>query len=98
MRTDKASRKKGDEGRPRLGSGGPVDVTVLTVRELADLLGVPSGTVREHVKAGAPCTAGRPRRLSLIEYAAWLNREARSPNRGVSRFGASVRTRGEAAR
>jgi len=65
-------------------SGGPVDVTALTVRELADLLGVASGTVREHVKAGAPCTAGRPRRLSLIEYAAWLNRE--------------VRTRGEAAR
>ena len=63
---------------------GPVDVTALTVRELADLLGVPAGTVRDHVKAGAPCTAGRPRRLSLIEYAAWLNRE--------------VHKRGEAAR
>ena len=65
-------------------SSGPVDVTALTVRELAELLGVPAGTVREHVKAGAPCATGRPRRLSLIEYAAWLNRE--------------VRTRGEAAR
>ena len=58
-------------------TSGPVDVTALTVRELADLLGVPAPTVREHVKAGAPCTAGRPRRLSLIEYAAWLNREVR---------------------
>ena len=61
-----------------------MDVTALTVRELADLLGVPAATVREHVKAGAPCSAGRPRRLSLIEYAAWLNKE--------------VSKRGEAAR
>ncbi len=97
-RTDKASGKKRGRG-PAAGKGkralarpaqrardggGPVDVTALSVRELAEFLGVSSRTVREHVKAGAPCTAGRPRRVSLIEYAAWLNRE--------------VRTRGEAAR
>jgi len=56
------------------GSGGPVDVTAMTVWGLAELLGVPSATVRQHVKGGAPCAGERPRRLSLIEYAAWANR------------------------
>ncbi len=54
---------------------GPVDITALTIPQLGELLGVPARTLRIHVKAGAPCTAGRPRRVSLIEYAAWLNRE-----------------------
>ena len=74
----------GPATRRSAAASGPVDVTALTVRELADLLGVPVGTVREHVKAGAPCTGGRARRVSLIEYVAWVNRE--------------VRTHGEAAR
>ena len=90
----RGKRPRARPGRPARDGGpvtarspvtnGPVDATALTVRELAELLGVPAGTVREHVKAGAPCTAGRPRRVSLIEYAAWLNKE--------------VSTRGEAAR
>ena len=93
-RRDKAAGRRRARAKPARGSGpatarsavtsGPVDVTALTARELADLLGVPAATIRDHVKAGAPCAAGRPRRLSLIEYAAWLNKE--------------VRTRGEAAR
>ena len=69
-RTDKVTGRKGVRAKSARDSGGPVDVTALTARELADLLGIPSATVRDHVKAGAPCTAGRPRRLPLIEYAA----------------------------
>jgi len=83
-RSPAPGKSKRSRAKPAGEPAGPVDVTALTVRELGELVGIPSATVREHVKAGAPCTAGRPRRLSLIEYAAWLNKE--------------VSKRGEAAR
>jgi len=97
-RTHKASGEKRGRAKPGRDSGGPVAVTALTVRELADLLGVPVATVREHVKAGAPCVAGRPRRLSLIEYAAWLNRAMPRRSQATPWRSREVRTRVEAAR
>jgi len=103
-----AGKDRRTRARPARGSGpararsavtsGPVDVTALTVRELADLLSVPAATIREHIKAGAPCTGGRPRRLSLIEYAAWLNRAMPRRSQATPWRSREVRTRGEAAR
>jgi len=45
----------------------------LTVEQLARMLGMPVGKVRDHVAAGAPTGPGGT--INLVHYAAWLNRE-----------------------
>ena len=52
---------------------GAVNPAALTVEQLARMLGVPAGKVRDHVAAGAPTGPGGT--INLVHYAAWLNRE-----------------------
>ena len=52
---------------------GAVNPAALTVEQLARMLGVPAGKVREHLAAGAP--TGSDGTVNLVHYAAWLNRE-----------------------
>ena len=52
---------------------GAVNPAALTVEQLARMLGVPAGKVRDHVSAGAPTGPGGT--INLVHYAAWLNRE-----------------------
>ena len=54
-------------------AGGAVNPAALTVEQLARMLGVPAGKVRDHVAAGAPTGPGGT--INLVRYAAWLNRE-----------------------
>ena len=65
----------GGPGAPRADprSEGRVDPAVLTVEQLARMLAVPAGKVRDHVAAGAPVAADGT--INLVHYAAWLNRE-----------------------
>ena len=65
----------GDPSAPRANapSNGPVNPAALTVEQLARMLAVPAGKVRDHVAAGAPVAADG--RVNLVHYAAWLNRQ-----------------------
>ena len=47
----------------------------LTVEQLANALGLPTQTVRQHVTDGAPVAADGT--INLIHYAAWLNKRLR---------------------
>ncbi len=48
----------------------PADPRSLSTEQLAQLLGIEVGKIREHVSAGAPVTdAGN---VNLVHYAAWL--------------------------
>ena len=63
-----------DPGAPAVPpADGPVNPTALTVEQLARMLAVPAGKVRDHVAAGAPTGPGGT--INLVHYAAWLNRE-----------------------
>jgi len=55
------------------GAPGAANPAALTVEQLARMLSVPPGKVREHVAAGAP--TGPDGRINLVHFAAWLNRE-----------------------
>jgi len=52
---------------------GVVNPAALTVEQLARMLAVPAGKVRDHVAVGAPVAADGT--VNLVRYAAWLNRE-----------------------
>ncbi len=53
-------------------SRGALNPAALTVEQLAKMLAVPEGKIREHVAAGVP--ADSDERINLVHYAAWLNR------------------------
>lgn len=59
------------EGRPSA-----ANPAALTVEQLAKMLGVDAGLVRDHIAAGAP--AGPGRKVNLVHYAAWLNKQMAS--------------------
>jgi len=59
---------------------GTVNPMALGVEQLAKMLAVPEGKIREHVAAGAPVdTNGR---INLVRYAAWLNRRLKELDGG----------------
>lgn len=55
-----------------------MNINALKVDELAKLLSAAGGTpvtaaqVRADIKAGAPVIKGRPQRMNLVHYTAWL--------------------------
>lgn len=55
------------------GGQGAINPMALSVAQLARVLAVPEEKVREHVAAGAPL--GADGTISLVVYAAWLNRQ-----------------------
>jgi len=63
----------GAEGPSAGGGRGAASPAALTVEQLARMLGVPAGKVRNHVAAGAPTGPGGT--INLVHYAAWLNQE-----------------------
>ena len=85
-RTDKTADRKRSKTRRRATAGktkraraktgpepaGPVDVTALSLAELAELLGVSLQEVKAHTDDGAP--VGADGRVNLVEFAAWANR------------------------
>ena len=71
-RKDEAAGRKGGRAKPGRDASGPVDVTALTARELAELLGVSLSEIKAHADDGAP--VGADGRVNLVEFAAWANR------------------------
>ena len=59
------------------GAAEAVNPAVLSVAQLARMLGIPGEKVQEHVDAGAP--TGPDGSINLVHYAAWLNRELARP-------------------
>ena len=70
-RATRSSGAKPATARPAVTSG-PVDVTALSLAELAELLGVSLQEVKAHADDGAP--VGADGRVNLVEFAAWANR------------------------
>ena len=52
---------------------GAANPAALTVEQLAKMLGIDAGKVRDHVADGAP--VGQNGRINLVHYAAWLIKE-----------------------
>ena len=69
-----ATPRKGKRARAtrRPEPTGAVDVTALSLAELAELLGVSLQEVKAHADEGAP--VGADGRVNLVEFAAWANR------------------------
>ena len=72
----------GAPGAPR--ATGPADPAALSVEQLAKMLAVSAGKIRDHVAAGAP--TGPRGAINLVHYAAWLNRELGVGKVGDSEF------------
>jgi hypothetical protein len=51
-----------------------INPLAMTLEEAAKLLSLPIDQVRRHVERGLP--TGPDGRISLVQYAAWLNKEA----------------------
>ena len=58
----------------------PLNPSAATPAQMARILGVTEATVQRHVSEGAPTASDGT--LSLVHYAAWLNRQLKQRNDG----------------
>ena len=56
---------------------GPLNPAAVGIDQLARMLGIPTGHIRQHVAQGAPTNANGS--INLVHYAAWLNANPGKP-------------------